>query len=114
MIIIGRLGSKYALRRLRWPYIEVDLDDMLSANMLFGIIGRDGALQLHLPSAKSPIHYAEVSQTPISLSKMGNSILNRNQTRWGDTDARLIPKAFREPARNCQTDIREMLGGGAQ
>ena len=82
-VITGRFGNKYALVRRRGSYIEADLDDMRSANRSFGILGRDGALQLHLPSTKFPIHYMFGSQTLISLSKMRNVILNRNQTTWG-------------------------------
>ena len=35
---------------------------MMSTNSLFELIGRDGELQLHVPSAKSPIHYRADSQ----------------------------------------------------
>ena len=56
-IIIGRFGDKYDLVRFRGSYLEADIDDMRSANSLFELIGRDGSLQLHVPSAKFPIRY---------------------------------------------------------
>ena len=74
-VIIVRFGIKYGLVHFRWSYVEVDLDDMRSANRLFEILGRDGELQLHLPSTKFPIHYLVGSQTLIFLSGMGNGIL---------------------------------------
>ena len=51
-IIIGRFGNKYALVHFGWPYFEVGLDDMRSANSLLGIIGCDGMLTLHIPHKK--------------------------------------------------------------
>ena len=86
----------------------MDLDDKLPANRLFEILGRDGALQLHFPSTKFPIHCVVVAQTLIFLSGMGNGILNRNQTTWENTDTRLIPQAFYEPTHNQKIPIREM------
>ena len=65
-IIIGRFGNKYALVHFRWSYFEVGLDDMRSANSSFGIIGFGGALTLHIPHTKSPIHYLDGSQTLVS------------------------------------------------
>ena len=56
-IIIGRFWDKYALVHSSGSYLEVDIGDMRSANRLWGIIGRDGALQLHVPSTEFPIHY---------------------------------------------------------
>ena len=85
---------------------------MRPGNRLFDIyLGRDGALQLHLPSTKSPIHYMVDSQAVIFLSEMGDWILNRNQSTWGNTDTRLAPHAFYEPTVYRKIDIRE-LGGG--
>ena len=85
---------------------------MRSANRLLGIIGRDGALQLHVPSAKFLIRYMVDSQTLIVLSKMGNVILNRNQTPRTNTDTRLTPKVFFEPTTNHQIAIHEMCVWG--
>ena len=73
-IIIGRFWNKYALVHFRGSYLEVDIDDMKSANSLFELIWRDGALQLHIPSAKFPIHYLVDSKALIILSKMRNVI----------------------------------------
>ena len=44
---------------------------------------------------------------------MGNGVLNRDQTTWGNTDARLTPKAFYEPTINRQIAIRELGRGEA-
>ena len=52
-IIIGRFGNKYALVHFRWSYPEVDLEDMRSANSLFGIIGCDGTLTLQVPHTRN-------------------------------------------------------------
>ena len=49
-VSIGRFGGKYELVHFRCAYLEVDLDDMRSGNRLLEVLGRDGALQLHLPS----------------------------------------------------------------
>ena len=72
--IIGRFGGKYEPAHFRWPYLEVDLDDMRPADRLFGILGIDGALQFHLPSTKFPLHYLVDSQALISLSEMRNGV----------------------------------------
>ena len=101
---------KYALVHFRGSYLEVDIDYMSSANRLLGIIGRGGALQLHVPSTKSPIHYMVDSQTLIFLPEMRNGILNRNQTTRTNADTRLTPKAFYEPTLNQEISIREMVG----
>ena len=87
------------------------LYDVRPANRLFDIIGRDEALQLHLPSTKSPTHHLVGSKALVFLSEMRNAILNRNQTTWGNTDARLAPRAFYEPAHNREIAIRERGGG---
>ena len=102
--------NKYALVRFRGSYVEVDIDDMGSANRLLGIIGRDGALQLHVPSTKFPTHYLFDSQTLIFLWKMRNWILNRNRTKCTNADTRLTPKSFYEPTLNRQIDIHDMGG----
>ena len=57
----------YALVLFRWAYLEVDIEDMRPANRLFELLGRDWALQLHVPSAKFPVHYLAGSQTIIPL-----------------------------------------------
>ena len=79
-IITGRFGGKYAIFHFRCSYLEVDLDGMRSTNRLLEILGRDGWLRMHLPSTKPPIHYLVPLQTLMPLSKMGNGILNRNQS----------------------------------
>ena len=66
-VITGRSWGEYALVHFRWAYLEVDLDDMLPSDRLFEILGRDGPLQLHLPSAKFPIHCLVGSQPMISF-----------------------------------------------
>ena len=53
-IIVGRFGNKHALVHFRWSYFEVDLEGAMPANSLFGSIDWDGALTLHVPSAKFP------------------------------------------------------------
>ena len=67
MIITGRFGGGYALVHFRGSYLEVDLGDMRSDNSLFGLIGRDGALRMHVPITKFPIHYMVDSQTLTSI-----------------------------------------------
>ena len=47
-IITRRIWEKYALAHFRWSYFEVGLGDMRSANSLFGAVGFDGALTLHI------------------------------------------------------------------
>ena len=46
-------------------YLDVDLGDTLSVNRILDVIGCDGTLQLHLPSAKSPLRYLVGSRTLI-------------------------------------------------
>ena len=41
---------------------------------------------------------------------MRNGIANRNQSTWGNTETRASHRAFYEPNRNREIDIRE-LGG---
>ena len=65
--LFGRFGVKYALGRFRLSYLEADIGDMRPANRLFELLGRDWALQLHVPSAKFPVHYLAGSQTIIPL-----------------------------------------------
>ena len=105
------LGGGYALVHFMGSYLEVDLDDMPSTSRLFELIGRDGALRLHVPRTNPPINYMVDSQTLIFLTKMRNGLLNRNQTTWANTDTRLTPRDFYEPAINQKIAIRE-LGGG--
>ena len=92
------------------PYLEVDLGDMRATNSLFELIGCGGTLRLHVPSTKFSIHYLVDSETLISLSKMRNELLNRNQTTWANADAMICPQTFYEPTINQQIAIRE-LGG---
>ena len=81
-------------------------------NRLLGVLGRDGSLEVHLPSTKDPIHYSADSQALISLSKMGNGDPNRNQTTWTNTDTGTSPEEFYEPTHNQKIAIREMGVGG--
>ena len=67
--------GKYELVRFRGSYFEVDLGDMRPANSVFGTIGRDGALTLHIPSTKSPVHYLADSKTLVFLTKIRNGYL---------------------------------------
>ena len=85
--------GKYALVRFRYPYLEVDIDDMRPENRLSEIFGRGGALQLHVASTKFPRPYLVGSQSIIILSEMGNVILNlkKKRTAWANTDTRLAP-----------------------
>ena len=113
-IIVGRFGGKYALVHFRGSYFEVDLCDMRPANSpnsLFDLIGRDGALKLHVHSTMCPIHYLVDSQTLILLTRMRSEFLNRNQTTRANTDTRIKPQAFYEPDLQQRIAIRE-LGGG--
>ena len=109
-IIIGGFRSKYALVLFRGSYVEVDLRGMRATNRKLGAIASNGALRLHLPSAKSPLHYLVDSQTLIFLSGMGNGISNRNKTTWPTAEARVTPREFYAPGLNQQIAIYE-LGG---
>ena len=109
-VIIGRFRGKYAIVRICGSYLEVDIEDMRPENRSLGIIGRDGALQLRLPSTEFPTHYLVYSKTLIALSEMGNAILNRNQTTWGNTDARLGPGEFYDPTLNRRVAIHDLWG----
>ena len=109
-IIIGRFGGKYASVRFRGPYFEVDLGDMRSENSLFDTIGCDGALALHIPSAKFPIHYLAGSQILVPLTKMRNGYLRGNHTTWANTDTRIRPLTFYEPDLQQRIDILEQRG----
>ena len=91
--------------------MDVGIADMRPASRLLEIIGRGGDSQLHVQSTKPPIRYLVDSQVLIFLSAMGNGISNRNQTTWANTDTRLTPRAFYEPAVNHRISIREMGGG---
>ena len=113
-VIMGRFGGKYALVLSIGAYLEVDLEDMRSANRFLEVLGCDGKLRLHLPTTNSPIRYSVGSRTLIPLSEMRNGISNSNQTTtWGNTDARTSPDAFYEPNRKRPIAIHEMGGVGA-
>ena len=86
---------------------------MRPANQILDVIGRDGALQLHLPRAKSPLRYFVQSGTLISLSKARSGIPNRNLTTLDNADTRLTHKEFYAPGLNQEIAIREMGGVGA-
>ena len=96
--------------RFRGSYFEVDLGDMRPANSLPWIIGRGGALRLHIQSAKFQIHYMVDSQTLISLTKMRDEILNGNPTTRENTDTWVKSQTFYEPNLNRRIAIRD-LGG---
>ena len=85
---------------------------MRPANSLFGTIGRDGTLTLHIPSAKFPIHYLVGSRTLVFLTKMRNGYLRRNQTTRMNTDTRILPLTFYEPDFQHRIAIRG-VGGDA-
>ena len=110
-VIIGRFRGKYAIVRICGSYLEVDIEDMRSAKRLLEIIGRDGTLQLHVPSTKPPIRYLVDTQTLILLSELRNVILNRNQTTWANTDTRLTPKDFYEPTMTIEFLFLSWEGG---
>ena len=69
-----------------------------------------GALRLHLPSAKFPIHYLADSPTLIPLSEMGNGIPNRTKTTWPNTDTSLNYKEFYEHDVNRGIATHDMGG----
>ena len=81
---------------------------MRSANRLLEVVGRNGELQLHLPSAKSPMRYLVDSHTLICLSEMRNVTSNRNKTTWSNADTGLTPNGFYERGVNQQIAIREL------
>ena len=93
----------------RGSYLELYLDGILSTSQILNMIGRDGALQFHLRSAESPLHYLVDSKT-LFLSKTRTEIPNRNKKAWPITDARLTPGGFYEPDINHRIAIRD-LGG---
>ena len=79
---------------------------MRSGNRLLEVLGRDGALRLHLPSTDHPVHYSVASRTLISLSEMRNVISGRNKTTWANTGTWAGPRPFYEPTQN-QKSISE-------
>ena len=93
--------------------MEVDLEDMRSANRILDAIGRGGALKLHLPSAKFPLRYLAGAQTLISLSGMGSGIPNRNKATRSRTDAGFTLNEFYEPGVFHRVEIREIRGPAA-
>ena len=117
---MGVFGDKYALFQFRGSYLAVDIDDMRPENSLFELIGRDGELQLHVPSEKFPIHYLVDSQALILLSGNGKwGFKSKSNDAGGNTDTRLTPKLFtnRPLARKLLfaswgvNDFAERLGG---
>ena len=52
--LYGDFGPKLALVRCRGNTIEVDLNDIMPRNKIFGALGCDGALHLNLATKKSP------------------------------------------------------------
>ena len=84
---------------------------MRSANGLFGIVGCDGTLTLHVPHAKFPIHYLVGSQTLVCLAEMRNEYLTGNQANWANTDTRIKPLTFYEQDSHRRLAIHEMGGG---
>ena len=83
---------------------------MRSANKLFGGIGCDGKLTLHVPQTKFPIHYLVGAQTLVFLTKMRNEYLRGNTTTWSNTDTGIKPLTFYEQDLQQRIDIHE-LGG---
>lgn len=92
--------------------MDVDIGDMRPSNSLFGPIGCGGPLQLHVPSAKFPIHYLVGSETLIFLPDAGNGILNRDRTKLASADTIQTPKCFCEPTSNQKIAIHEPGGDG--
>ena len=78
---------------------------------MFGSIGCDGALTLHVPRAKFPIHYLVASQTLVFLTKMRNEYLRGNTTTWNNTDTRIEPLEFYEQDSQQRIAIHEMGWG---
>ena len=99
----------------RWGTIEVDLNDFRAGTHVgfFDVLGRDGALRLHLTNAKSPVRYLTDSQTLVFLSKIRNAIFKRNKATWSDTYARLDPNEFFKENHNRQIATRELGLGGS-
>ena len=69
-VIIGRFGGKFAIVHPMGSYLEVNLDDIRPEDRLLDVIGRDGDLQLHLPSTKFLMQYLVESQAIILFSKL--------------------------------------------
>ena len=88
-------------------YVEVDLEDIRSTSRILDGIGCGGALKLHLPRTKHPLHLVD-SQALIFLVGMRNGISNRNKTTLSNTDTRLNPKEFYEKDTNRRMPIHEM------
>ena len=108
----GFFGRWYDLVHFRGEYLEVDLEDMRPENRLLDVLGRSGALKLHLPCTKFTMRYLVDSQTLISLSKMRHESPNRNQTPYANTDARTSPNAFYEPTHNQKIPTMRWEGLG--
>ena len=70
-IIIGGFGEIYALVHFRGSYLEVGLEDMRAPNRILYVVGRGGALQLHLPIAKFHLRHLVEPQTLISFLENG-------------------------------------------
>ena len=92
--------------------MEVDLDDTRTTNRELEVIGRDGDLQFHLPTATPTLRYMAGSQTLISSSGMRNGSSARNPTTSANADTRLTTKEFYAPRHNRLLAIREMGGAG--
>ena len=86
---------------------------MRPENRILALIGCGGALQLHLPSEKSPLRYLADAPTLISLSEMRSGIPNRNKTALPSTHTGLTQKEFYDPGINREIAIRELEGVGA-
>ena len=104
------LWGGFALVHFMCSYLEVDLGDMRARNQIQDVIDGDGALLVHLPNAKSPLHYLADSTTLIFLSEMRNGIPHQNLTAWDSACTILTPKECYEPGINQKIAIRE-LGG---
>ena len=99
---------KYASARFKGSYLDVDLGDMRPANSLYELIRRGGTLRLHVPTANFPIEYLVGHLALISLTRMRNEPLGRNQTTRANTDTMLSPRAFYETNLNHRIAIREL------
>ena len=79
---------------VRCAAVAADLNDLRRTDKIFGVLGFGGALHFHLPNTKSTLRYLVDPETPVVLSKIGNSISQQIDTTWANTDTRLRPNDF--------------------
>ena len=77
VIVIGRFGIKGDLVYIRGNSVEIDIDDLRTSNMIFEVLGCDGALRLHLAKTKLPIRYLADPQTLVFLAQIRNDIFTK-------------------------------------